>query len=112
MIDTKNKMFVECTRDKRWGADSTFRSQRLKTKKWQGENLLGSTLNKEKAQILQELETEVAREQDEQTMTPVTEAKTPPPKDLAKSKRDKKKSPKERQMERKREQRALEMAEG
>ena len=68
MIDTKNKKFVECTRDKRWGADATLRSPILKTKKWQGENLLGSILNKEKARILQEMETEDAREQDEQTV--------------------------------------------
>ena len=68
MIDTKNKKFVECTRDKRWGADATLRSSILKTKKWQGENLLGNILNKEIARILQEMETEDAREQDEQTV--------------------------------------------
>ena len=111
LVDTKEKKFVECTRDKRWGADATFRSTQLKTRTWQGGNLLGNILNKEKNRILRETNAGETNIQRDQTVTPVTAAKTPPPKEQAKPKRDKKKSPKERRMERKREQRDLDMTE-
>ena len=111
LTDTKEKKFVECTRDKRWGADATFRSTQLKTRTWQGGNLLGNILNKEKIRIVREINEGETNAQRDQIVTPVTAAKTPPPKEQAKPKRDKKKSPKERRMERKREQRDLEIAE-
>ena len=60
--------------------------------------MLGNILNKEKARILREINADETNMQHDQTLTPVTAAKTPPPKEQAKPKREKKKSPKERRM--------------
>ena len=105
MIETGNRRFVECTRDKKWGADATLRSKIIKDKTWTGKNQLGVILDGEKAMILQELQGDV--NPNNPAETEVGNEHATPPKETAKLKKDKKKSPKERRTARRLEQARL-----
>ena len=103
MLDTRTKRFVECTKDKKWGADATLRSKATKDKTWHGKNQLGKILDDEKARILHETEKDEAQaaesDNGKETATP--------PRENTHNKKDKKKSPKERRMARRLEQARL-----
>ena len=105
MLDTGTKRFVECTKDKKWGADATLRSKAIKDKTWHGKNQLGKILDDEKARILRETEND-----EPQAMEPDADKETDaatPPRENVRNKKDKKKSPKERRMARRLEQARL-----
>ena len=105
MLDTGTKKFVEWTKDKKWGADATLHSKAIQDKTWHGKNQLGKILDVEKARILRETEKDEAQAA-ESDSGKETDAATPP-RENARNKNDKKKSPKERRMARHLEQARL-----
>ena len=105
MLDTGTKRFVECTKDKKWGADATLCSKAIKDKTWHGKNQLGKILDDEKARIVRETEKDEAQAA-ESDSGKETDAATPP-REIPRNKKDKKKSPKERRMARRLEQARL-----
>ena len=51
LLDMGDRLFVECTKDKKCGADATLQSNITKEQKWPGKNTSGIFLMKRKPEL-------------------------------------------------------------